>query len=141
MAGDETYLIDQWLAQALASSSVITSACGTHIYEGKAPDTAPFPYLTWNVQSNTDVVGVGTHRILTDSLYLVKVTAQVDSFQHLAGLARAIDDALTLAEPVSVANGIIHGAVRQQQFRQIDTEYGRQVRSLGGIYRILVQAV
>ena len=105
-----------------------------------APDDARLPYIVWQCQSPPrDVRGVGTFRVMVDTLYVVKAVSQGTSYAPLAPVAAAIDRALTNPVGDSVEDGLVLTSVRNDQFSMREVAEGTEFRHLGGEYRIQAQ--
>ena len=140
MPGNETALVDSWISATLLASTDVTDIVSTRVYLDVAPETAAFPFIIYQLQDSSDVRGVGTFRVMSDTLYVVKGVAAVASFALLGDLAEAIDAALNTITPEAVTGGTIIGSVRENPFRLTEKDGGQEFRHLGGIYRIYAQA-
>lgn len=126
---------DEWLTTALAS---ITGSTGT--YEGRGPTTQPYPFVVYQDQSSQDVNGVGADvRIMADDMYIVRVISRVTSYGSIKSIADDVDEALHGQINVATASGLVLACQRQSEYRLLEELEGRQIRHLGGVYRILTQ--
>lgn len=140
MAGDEIGVIDLWVDSQLRGNADLVAHVGSRIYNSYAPAEAPSPVVVFQHQSMRDVRGVGSARIMVDTLYVVKAIAQGADYEALRPLARGIDVALTKPNGGAVSGGLVITAVREEPFALIDIDDGRQFRHLGGIFRVYAQA-
>ena len=144
-AGAEEAMVDLWVeaqivAQAEALDAINPGLSG-RIFSVVAPQGTPYPFIVYQCQSPPrDVRGVGVYRVMIDPLYVVKVVAQVMSYDPLAPVARVLDIALTSASGSAVADGRILASVRNAGFHMVEIEAGTQYRHLGGEYRIQAQS-
>lgn len=145
--GIETIVTDQWFKTVLGyEMNVVDTVLADHVtgvYDGLAPAGASYPFVVWDVASPaTDVVGIGTPsaRIMSDALYQVRVTTKSDEWtaDQIAAVRRI--DAILNGAQATVTDGLVLGCVRTEQYRFIEQHEGRQIRHLGGIYRVLVQS-
>ena len=137
---DELEVAERWIRSALLASTAITDYVGDRIFDLPPPRGTLYPYIVFNTQSAEDVRGVGTQRIMSDSIYTVKAVAETDDSSKLAPLAGAIDDALVLASPVSVGTiGTALACVRERLMRYTELTDGTYYSHRGGEYRILTQ--
>ena len=122
---DELEVAERWISAALLASTSITDYVGDRIFDRPPPRGTLYPYIVYNTQSADDVRGIGTQRIMSDSIYTVKAVAETDDSSRLAPLAGAIDDALTLSSPESVGTvGTALACVRERLLR-----YSRTART------------
>jgi hypothetical protein len=143
--GAEQVLVDTWIEMRLAAVAQdledIAPGLSQRIYPDLAPADAPYPVIVYQCQSPPrDVRGVGAVRVMVDTIYVVKAVAQQVSYVPMAPLARVIDGAMTASVPTPVVDGFVLASVRNQQFSLTEVANGKQVRNLGGEYRIHAQA-
>lgn len=135
----ETTLIEAWIYNRLSTDATLTTAVGDHIYSYVAPATAATPYVVFNAQSpGLDVMGVGTARVMLNSLYQVKVVVQDASFNGATAAANRID-ALLHGATGTPTGGQVLGCVREGPLAYAEVSDGIEYRHLGGLYRIWVQ--
>ena len=128
-----------WVAQALSDSDDVSEAVGDRIYEDVGPDDATYPFIVYSLATSQDVVGLGTQRIMADTMLTVKAVAEA-SREALSLLAAAIDTALTVASGVITTDGTIFTAIRQTEISYTERVNGHQIRHLGGEFSIQVQS-
>ena len=92
-----------------------------------------------SLSTTQDVRGTGTIRIMATSIYTVKAVAETDDLSVLSPLARAVDDAITLAQPEAVTGGTVQGCVRERIVRFKETSEGQRFAHFGGEYTIITQ--
>ena len=132
--------VEQRLATVAADLDLIATDLSQRIYEDVAPADASYPFIVWQCQSPPrDVRGVGTFRVMVDTLYVVKAVTQASSYAPLAPIAKVIDSAMTNAEGSVVSDGLVFTSVRDDQFSMREISEGTQFRHLGGEYRIQAQ--
>lgn len=140
----ETNAVDTWFYATLgADSALMTAVNGAAInklFAEQARETAALPYVIWSFLSGTDLMVVGSYRVWTNALFVVRGIAETDSFGgNLKTIADRIDTVLHAASGSNV-NGIIYACVRESPFRMVENRDGRtSLRHLGGIYRIFAK--
>jgi len=116
---------------------------GAAIYDGVAPLNSPYPYVIVQVQSpGADMMGVGTARIWATPLFLVKAIDKTRSWSTLTALADAIETRLhgaTGSTGLTATDGRILSCVRESPFSLIEESNGDMFRSLGGLFRLIIQ--
>lgn len=135
--GSEVVLGYDWIQTVLLADAGV-SAITTDIYQDRAPVVAAYPFIVIQSQQATDVMGVGTARIITDSIYIVKSIAQSETYTPLIPLAKAIDLALH-GVTGTLSGGSIFACIREESFRFSETEDGDHFKHLGGIYKLQLQ--
>lgn len=135
---DETYYVDQWLYQTLASDATLTGLVGTRFFSDEATSEG-FPYVMWTFLSGVDVFGQGPFRIMLNCLYTVKIVGKTRSYGDVKPGADRIDTLINAKGGDTLAGDHIFSCVREEAFRQSELSSGVSYRHLGGIYRILVQ--
>lgn len=134
----EIVAAEEWLTTVLGADAALGSYVGNRIYSHVVPDGAAYPYVWMTNQSNRDVMGIGTNRVMVNEIYTVRGVALASSFVELELIADRIDAVLHAASGV-VVRGTVLGCVRQAPFVMVDPAKGVQYRQLGGIYRLWVQ--
>lgn len=142
--GAEQVLCDEYVQQRLATKAAeldaISTGLSTRIFEDVAPVGTDYPFIVWQCQTPPrDVRGVGTFRVMVDTLYVVKAVAQATSYAPLAPVAAVIDAAMTSSTGATVDDGLVFTSVRNDQFALREISEGTQFRHLGGEYRIQAQ--
>lgn len=144
--GAEQVITDLYVQARLATVDTIVDleaidiGLSTRVYEDVAPNDARLPYIVWQCQSPPrDVRGVGTFRVMVDTLYIVKGVSQGTSYAPLAPVAAAIDRAMTNSTGSAVEDGMVLTSVRNDQFSLREVAEGTEFRHLGGEYRIQAQ--
>lgn len=143
--GAEQAMCSLWVKVALeakaADFDAIAPGLSSRIFEDFAPDGTPYPFVVFQCQSPPrDIRGVGTSRVMVDTLYVVKAVSQVDSYLPLAPIARTIDSAMTSSTGSAVGDGFVLTSVRQDQFAMVEVDSGTQFRHFGGEYKLQAQA-
>jgi len=135
--GAEVVLGYDWLQATLLADSGV-NAITTDIFQDRAPSTAAYPFIVIQNQLATDVMGVGTARIITDTSFIVKSIAQSETYTSLIPLSEAIDLALH-GTTGSLSGGSVFACVREESFRFSETEDGDHFKHLGGVYKLQLQ--
>lgn len=124
-----------------ATLNPISAGLSSRVFLELAPPGANYPFIVYQCQSPPrDVRGVGTFRVMVDTLYVVKAIAQVASYEPLVPVAKAIDTIMTAPVGGSVADGNVWVSIRENQFSMTEDTAGSTYRHLGGVYRIQAQA-
>lgn len=134
---------ENWLHDRLASDPEIASIVLNRIYKYALPQSPIYPLITYSLASDSDFQGLGTVRILTRPLYLVKVISRgaPSSLVNLAAdrideiVGRTTKDTFT-----STAGDMFAVSSRREaavQFMERDpTVAGTIYFHLGGLYRL-----
>lgn len=145
--GAEQAMIDLWIKTRLLDPTVqaaldsISTGLGAKVFPDFAPKDATWPVIIFQCQDPPrDVRGVGTSSVMVDTLYIVKVVAQADSYDDLADPARVLHGALTTSTGDAVGDGLVLTSIRENQYSMTEVDEGVQFRHLGGIYRIQATA-
>lgn len=136
----ESVRVEQWLYTTLTGDATLAAAVSTRCYGYIAPQNAIYPLLLFSMQAGTDVMGVGTARVMLTCLYQVKVIGATNSFAALKPLADRIDAVLQGATG-SVVDGAILACTREEPLSYVDVSGETQYRHLGGLYRIIAQGI
>lgn len=126
---------DEWLYETL-SGDVTLMALVEGVYDAVIPQEADLPAIQFQLQSATDTIGVGTARVLSSDVYLVRVVGRTGSYAALQTAADRMDTLLHGVCGVSVDNGTMLCCYREGQFKLAEVSDGLQYRHLGGFYRI-----
>lgn len=138
----ELFEADQWLYTTLAGDATIAAAVGTRIYSWQAPPLTSGPYIVYQEQSpGNDIRAsgrVGTGRIMTTPLYLVRVIGPFNSLSTLQSIALRIDQLLEGITTATV-NGNHISIQRESPFSLVEQDGVQQTyRHLGGMYRFYI---
>lgn len=134
---------ENWLHDKLVGDSEIASVVGGRVYKYALPQSPIYPLITYSLASDTDFQGLGTVRILTRPLYLVKVISRgaPSSLVNLAAdrideiVGRTTKDSFT-----STAGDMFAVSSRREaavQFMERDPAVAGTIYfHLGGLYRL-----
>lgn len=136
---------ENWLHDKLAEDTEIASVVGARIYKYALPQSPIYPLVVYSLASDSDFQGLGTVRILTRPLYLVKVISRgaPSSLVNLAAdrideiVGRTTKDTFT-----STAGDMFAVSSRREaavQFMERDPAVAGNIYfHLGGLYRLEV---
>ena len=136
---------ENWLHDKLAGDGEIASVVGARIYKYALPQSPIYPLVVYSLASDSDFQGLGTVRILTRPLYLVKVISRgaPSSLVNLA--ADRVDEIVgktTKDTFISTAGDMFAVSSRREaavQFMERDPAVaGTLYFHLGGLYRLEV---
>lgn len=129
----EVVSAETWIFGILNSDSTLR-ALVSGISSYPAPRDTRFPYIVYQFISGQDVRGTGPSRVGVSGEWLVRAVAETSSFAgNLQLIADRIDNLLHAASGQSV-----WACVRLRPFQFVEHISGRQIRHLGGFYRIWV---
>lgn len=131
----------QWLYETLDGDATLMGLLGSgeRIHEQPAAQESAFPFVTFQLQSDVDIMTADTrNRIMSDQLWLVRATDATASFATLKTIANRIDVLLQNANGSADGATVFHCS-REESFRLTEIDNGKQYRHLGGIYRIIIQ--
>lgn len=138
---DETQIAEEWLYSVLKNDGTLNGVSllnGQRIYNEVAPQNAAFPYVVFGLRSATDL-DKNNGRLLTDTLYSVKVVGQSSSFAQLSAIFSRIDELLHLAQG-TVTSGRVIASSREEVFKYVENgDGGVLYHHLGGYFRILAR--
>lgn len=137
-AGTETLICERWLFDTLSADPTLVSQVNGRMYGHLAPPEADTPFVVWTAQGPRDIRGVGTVRIMTMALYVVKAVGTGRSFLDLEGIAWRIDAVLHGATGQN-PDGLVLGCVREEPVSYVEVDGGTEYRHLGGLYRLWAQ--
>jgi len=128
----------EWLYDTLTGDATLMALI-EGVYEQPAPESSAHPMVVFNLQSDVDTVtGDSLNRIFSNQLWLVRATVEDTSYATAKTIADRMDTVLQNAN--GTADGAtIYTCTREETFRLVDVENGKQYRHLGGMYRLIVQ--
>lgn len=129
----EIVTAETWLFGILDSDPSLR-ALVSRVSSYPAPRDTQFPYVVYQFSSGQDVRGTGPNRVGVSGEWLVRVIAETSSF--VGDLQRAADRIDSLLHAASGQS--IWACVRLRPFQLVENISGRQIRHLGGFYRIWV---
>jgi hypothetical protein len=140
----ETNTVETFIYGALAGDSVLLTALGglaiDKIFNAQARRNATLPYVVFQQQSGVDLMVVGSVRVWSNFLYVVRATAEADNYSGVLQIAAGRIDAVLHAASGTNVNGTVWACVREKPFVLPEPREGRVFRHLGGIYRIYAKA-
>lgn len=132
--------IRQALYERLVADAVLTSmlSSSTAVYHGTAPQTAAFPFVTFQRPSGLPVWQFqGAHH--QNDLWIVKGVSRGSSATLAEDIDKRIDVVLTDA-PLVIAGGVLLGIWRELDVPAYpETESGEQYWHAGAQYRLVSQ--
>lgn len=142
---NELPAIENWLHDKLATDAEIASVVGESVYKYALPQKPRYPCVVYALASDFDFQGLGTVRILTRPLYLVKVVSRgtpttlvnlcADRVDEIVG--KAVREILTSTAGDQFALSARREAAVQFVERDPALE-GSLYFHLGGLYRLEV---
>lgn len=136
---------ENWLHDKLANDSEIASIVLDRIYKYALPQKPIYPLITYSLASDSDFQGLGTVRILTRPLYLVKVISKGSPSSLVNLAADRVDEIIgktTKDTFISTAGDMFAVSSRREaavQFMERDPSLaGNLYFHLGGLYRLEV---
>lgn len=136
---------ENWLHDRLVGDTEIASVVGGRVYKYALPQQPIYPLITYSLAADTDFQGLGTVRIITRPLYLIKVISRgaPSSLVNLA--ADRVDEIVgkvTKDTFVSTAGDMFAVSSRREaaiQFMERDPAVAGNIYfHLGGLYRLEV---
>jgi hypothetical protein len=140
--GLEDFYFDT-LATDTGAGGVSTLVAG-RIYVDEAPAgvTVTYPFVLISPQADaSDVVSLGPHRVLVNTLYWIRVVGKGASKKALQAIADRIDSLLQAAGGVTASVRVLMINREFSPALPPATVNGQRYVQLGGVYRAYVQAV
>lgn len=126
---------DRWIFSVLNTDETLKSMI-SGVFSFPAPKTAGFPYVIFQDVTSTDLRGVGPIRIGLSGEWLIRAVGESNTYGGtLESIADRVDSLLQAA-----SGSQVWSCVRLRPFRLVETSTERQVRHLGGFYRLWVHA-
>ena len=140
-SGQELSAIDQWIYQTLTGDATLMALIGG-VHEHPAPQTMPFPIITYQDQGDfldvPNTNAVQPIRVVSRGTYLVRVIGKEVPTSALRPIAARIDQLLE-GKHGATALGTIAGCSRVRPYKFQEFTDGINYRHLGGMYRITVR--
>jgi Protein of unknown function (DUF3168) len=134
-AGLEAEACEEFLYSRLANDATLATLVNG-VFVNLAPQPTAYPLVVMQEMSGIDYAAVGSFRIWTNFMYLVKVIGQTASYGDLKAAVARIDALLHRASGPA-GDGTIWACIREQVIRM--PEYapgGQQFRHSGAMYRV-----
>lgn len=133
----EVARIESWISSTLRNDSALNTAVGGRIFSYLAPQGATYPFVVYSFHAGRDVQGLGTSRIITRPLYLIKVITKGSSTDNSRTAADRIDELIGKAVS-QVKDGYVFSARRVESisFQEEGETADVQYRHVGGLFRI-----
>lgn len=130
-----------WIRQQLRNNGKIQAVSGLvdRIWWGTAPDDAAYPFITWNVLSTEDLMGVGANIIWADLVVLVRVTGNQASTLPLRDVVVGIQEALHKKSGQTNVAKIIASTRERPHVMPPEKDGDITYSHMGGEYRIRVR--
>lgn len=130
--------VETWLYGLFAGDATMHGYTADRWHNGVAPEGTQSPYGIFAYHAGHDVRGVGPARIMSSTVYQVKIVATRENYANQR-LAASRIDALLQAASGTTAAGRILACVRESEVNYKEVSNGVEYRHLGGLYRIYVQ--
>lgn len=142
---NELPAIENWLHDKLVADTEVFSVVEDRVYKYGLPQKPRYPCIVYSLASGFDFQGLGTVRILTRPLYLVKVVSRGTPTTLVNLCADRVDELIGKAVReilVSTAGDVFALSARREsavQFVERDSALeGSLYFHLGGLYRMEV---
>lgn len=135
----ETLSAEKWIYATLAADGALAAVVGTRIYADRIPQNvaSPYPCVLFGFLSGVDFNAVGSVRVWTNMLYVVRAIDEVETFLGNIKTAAGRIDAVLHRASGSTSEGTVWAAIREQPYRMSEEAEGRVFSHLGGVFRIL----
>jgi hypothetical protein len=146
MAGYESAAGFAWLYSVLSGDSTLTGYAPGGVWRGLAPDGTATPFVILSLQSGQDKLTANAVRILDDDTFLVKASGPASNTAGVTNAAARIDALLgrtsgTIGTPGQVTAGAILACYRETPLSVDELINGELWTNLGGLYRLIIQAM
>jgi len=136
--------IEEWLSDTLLADTGaggVATLVANRVYIDEAPQTSVYPLVLISAQApGIDVVSVGPHRVMVNTLYWVRVVGKGASKKALQATYDRIDTLLQAAGGLTSYIRVLMVNREQQPAVPPATVNGVRYVQLGGLYRAFVQA-
>lgn len=141
--------VESWIYSKLVADvgpGGLNTLVGGRIFAYLAPQAIngvpiAYPLVIYNLQSSRDVQGLGTDRVMTRPLYLIKVISKGPPTDTARGAADRIDEVIGKAV-ANLKDGYVFSGRREQSISYLEAETASgaattdHFRHVGGLYRI-----
>lgn len=141
----EVSRIEKWLYSKLSGDTGaggVNTLVNGRIYAYLATQGAAYPLVLYSLQSDRDVQGVGTNRVKTNALYLIKVISKGAPTTAAHSAIDRIDELIGKAVR-ETSDGYVFTGRREESISYLETDEtsqagsaGSQFRHVGGLFRI-----
>jgi hypothetical protein len=131
--------IEKWLYSYLTADSTLNGMVGGRFYGPAVKTGTAFPYITWDMQSNTRVNGNAAGWLMTKSRFQVKVVAKGGMTDAVSAIADRLETLLDKRE--ITANGITFSVLPVTDINYVVQGQDAEIRFLhyGGIFEFDAQ--
>ena len=133
MAAHEKLALDKWLIEYLEGDATLDGLI-SGVFSELIPSDRPLPAIRLQLMSAPDVMGVGTHRVLTRMSYAILAVTSGGSPAPLAAITTRLDELLQGATGQSATIEVM-SAVRTEVISYSTREDGVRYWHVGGMYR------
>jgi hypothetical protein len=127
---------DRWIYSKLNGDAPLKALVTGGIHGFPAPIGASYPLVLYQDVTSTDIRGNGPSRIGSSGEWLIRAAFETGTFGGNLELAAERIDLLLQGQ----GGGEVWACVRVRPFRLVDNASSRQIRYLGGFYRLWVGA-
>ena len=136
--------LEEWIFGLLhgdTGAGGVDTLVGGRIYSDEAPSGSAYPLVLISAQSNAmDVVSIGPHRVMVNTLYWIRVVGKGASKKALQTICDRLDVLLQASGGVSSTIRVLMVNREAQIGTPPATVDGVRYSQLGGLYRCYVQA-
>ena len=136
MAVYEKLHVDAWLINRLEADATLAGLI-SGVYSERIPSNRSLPAVRLQLMAAPDVMGVGTHRIMTRYRYLVAGIVDGPSPGPLEPVLNRVDELLQGASGES-ATVVVMGVTRTESISYSEKTDGVDYWHVGGIYTLHV---
>ena len=138
MAGLETLVAEQFIANRLRSDTALTAALASGangVWTDTPEAAASYPLVQIVHYNSDDHWHLGRYLVWTEHVYIVRGVCQGRSYTPLATIVQRINAVLESAQGAAT-NGTVFGVAKLRPFRMAETDGDKHYRYLGAFFRV-----
>jgi hypothetical protein len=131
----------RFLQTRLSGDSALVAAAPAGVWMHPAPDKRQGVWVSYQLQADHDNKTASQVTIWNESVWLVRAWGETRDVEDLIAAAARIHVLLNVGQaPLpSTAHALVYNANRDSGWMSTEIDNGREFRSLGGLYRLVVQ--
>ena len=145
MSVNEAFLGLQFLYGILSADATLQGYAPGGVFRSEAPPGTAMPFVIIGLQSpGVDTMTITAVRLMSNPLFQIRAVGPAAITQQVANAASQIDTLLGGKDGLrnqSIANGFIAACYRENVLELDEIINGELITSLGGFYRLQIEAI
>lgn len=136
---NELLAADEYVYKRLTEDTALNALIGVRVFEGKAPEGTPSPFIVFHTEAPSLRSGVGGRSIIFHRpLHVVQARTEGEDYSVLEPICERIQAVLHGEYVITLRGCLVTGSVLENAIKRPVYESGQAWVVMGGRYRVFV---